>query len=176
MISVRDDDVLLKSSGHTDPLARFKAVHSTIVNGAAFHVPGILCGEISQFTGAVEFIDDRIKAGEMSPQIHGWKHSEYHKYTERAILEDLHKCVDFFDKSWHLVPTKFFTPWGGDSPELRAACHSMSLELVDCSAIIPPRTVQRNFNHYRGAKNVELFIHWWEGMGRLEDALRILNG
>jgi hypothetical protein len=178
MIRVRDDDVILPSSGHSDPFRRLIKVHDIIASAGALHVPGILCGEIRNFPGAVEYVKEKMDVGEMEPQIHGWAHRKYHEYPTHRIVHHLNLCLDFFDTNWQVRPTKFFTPWGGDSNELYEACATTNLELVDCSNLLQPTTVRKNQDKWIGkgrTENVELFIHWWEGVGRLEHALQILN-
>jgi len=178
MISVRDDDVILPSSGCADPFGRLIKVHEIITSAGALHVPGILCGEIRHFPGAVEYVKEKMDAYEMAPQIHGWAHRKYHEYPTHRIVHHLNLCLDFFDENWQIRPTKFFTPWGGDSAELYEACDITNLKLVDCSNVLQPTTVRKNQDKWAGKgrlEDVELFIHWWEGVGRLKHALQILN-
>jgi hypothetical protein len=178
VIRVRDDDVILPSSGCADPFSRLIEVHRIIAAAGAVHVPGILCGEFRHYKGAVEFVKEKMDLGEMEPQIHGWAHRKYHEYPTHRIVHHLNLCLDFFDESWQIRPTKFFTPWGGSSAELYEACEITDLELVDCSNILQVKAVRRHAGGWRGrgkTGDVELFIHWWEGLGRLKDALEILN-
>lgn len=179
MIRVRDDDVISQGSSLSDPLSRFVRVHEIIAEAGALHVPGILCGYFRHFDGAPEFVRDCVAAGEMEPQIHGWAHFPYHTFTTKRIVHHLNLCLDYFDTTWQIRPTKFFTPWGGDTTELRAACDTTELELVDCSNLQTPRDMRRRQNHWRGkahTQDVDLFIHWWEaGLGRLERVLQLLN-
>jgi peptidoglycan/xylan/chitin deacetylase (PgdA/CDA1 family) len=179
MITVRDDDVLLPGSRQKDPLTRFIEVHEIIAEAGALHSLGVLCGEIQHYPGAIDYIREKLHAHEMDPQIHGWAHRPYHTFPTHRIVHHLNLCIDFFDEHWMLQPTKFYTPWGGDSPELREACEITGLELVDCSNILQVKTVRTHPKGWRGkgkTGDVTLFIHWWEyGTGRLRQALEILN-
>ena len=180
MIRVRDDDVILPSSGHPDPFARLVRVHDIIAGSGALHVPAILCGEIRHFPGAVEYVRQKTLEGEMEPQIHGWGHFPYHDYTEDRIVKHLVLCLDWFASELNVVPSKFYTPWGGNGPQMQAAVKRVGLELVDCSEIVVCRHIQRAPEKWRGfahksEEDLELFIHWWEGMNRLIGALGILH-
>ena len=180
MITVRDDDVLLPSSQFPNPMLRFKQVHEIIVAAGAHHVPGILCGEFRHVPGAEEYVREKMAAGEMTPQVHGWAHRAYHTYPTHRIVHHLNLCLDYFDETWQIRPTKFFTPWGGDSPEIRQACAAVSLEWVGCDDMVTPRRIKQHPKGWVGkaqTQDIELFIHWWEGgPGRLETSLKMLKG
>lgn len=181
MINVRDDDVLVPSSNPelADPLSRFKCVHEIIVAAGGLHVPGILCGEIRHFPGAIEYIREKLLVGEMDPQIHGWGHQQYHKYPTHRIIHHLDLCLDFFAEHWSIRPMKFFAPWGGDSPAIREACAETNLEWVGCEDLVTPRRIRQHPKGWIGkaqTEDVDLFIHWWESVGRLDNSLTMLNG
>jgi peptidoglycan/xylan/chitin deacetylase (PgdA/CDA1 family) len=175
MITVRDDDVLLPSSSHKDPFARFKLVHELIVEHGAHHIPTILCGEIQAFPEAVEYIKIETAAGNMTPELHGWLHSPYHQWSGEEVEADLKRCVEWFTPTFGHPPTRFYTPWGSNTPIIAEAAKKHGMILVDCTEVLPPTHVRRHPEKYRGHQDAELFIHWWEGINRLNTALGVLN-
>jgi hypothetical protein len=176
MIRVRDDDVLVHSSGYSDAeaVARFKRVHEIIVNGGGLHVPAVLIMEILDFPEAIEFIGEETKAGRMEPQWHGMEHVDYAKKTEEEIVADIIMSQLQFREWFDCKFTKFYTPWGANAAHIKKACDRLNVEMVDCSDIIRCVHVNREPEKFRG-KDIEIMIHWWEGVGRLRDMFHNLG-
>lgn len=173
MIYVRDDDVMVASSSHKDPVGRFRGVHDTIVKAGAMHRPSILIAEIQQFPDAIEFIKLETQAGRMQPQFHGLRHIDYGKLTSDQIKDHIQIGQLVFMK-WGLDPfTRFYTPWGASSDTIMLACADENVLMVDCDTDYYPATnVRRDPDaSYKKYKDKEIMIHWWEGMGKLVDAL-----
>src|SRR5262245_43134621 len=79
MLRIRDDDILVRSSSWSDPVARFKQIHEWIRPhvGQVIHVPAILVSEIQEFPDCIEYIKENVANGTMETQIHGYQHIEY---------------------------------------------------------------------------------------------------
>lgn len=174
LITVRDDDVLVHSSSHADPEARFVKVHEIIIRYGATHVPSILCGDIQDFPGTIKYIKAEMALGRMAPQLHGWRHVDYGKMTDQEVDADLGRCVEWFNNTLGQPPSIFYTPWGADSPKLRALAEKHSMKLVGVDGTTVPSHIRRDPDKYLG-RDVEIFIHWWQGVNRLENALRIVK-
>lgn len=186
MIYVRDDDVLLHSSSHADPLAHFKTVHGWICEtGKLLHVPAILVTEIQQIPRsqeAIDFIKQETKDGRMSPQIHGLNHIDYAKLPLEEIVTHLNICKEFLFKRFDVVPTTFYTPWGANAPHIHEAANNTGLKLVDCVRINKLNgrygIIQRIKDGDDPADFLdedEIFFHWWEGGMRLRRVVEVLK-
>ena len=175
MIRVRDDDVLLPSSGNSNPLLRFQEIHRWICEAPdkLIHVPAILVKEIADFPEGIEFIRQETAEGRMLPEIHGREHIDYGKLTYDEVMRDLRICSDFIWNNFSVVPTTWYTPWGASQDHLHEAAKDSGLKLVDCSKITKLQgrygICQRlkdgtSIDHWDGG---EIFMHWWEGGSRL---------
>ena len=108
MIRVRDDDVLIRSSG-CDSFKRFKQVHSWICESDKFiHVPAVLVTEIQEFPECIKFVREETQAGRMMPETHGFEHIDYAKLTKDEIIEHLKRCKEFnyeilVDRDWETL-------------------------------------------------------------------------
>jgi len=171
-IRVRDDDVMVHSSGFNDEecVERFKRVHEIIVEGGALHVPAILITEILDFSDVIVFIRQETLAGRMEPQWHGWKHVDYAKIPQEQIEREIKMSQTRFREWFGRGFTKFYTPWGADASHINDACNRQKVHMVTCADIVRCVHVNREPEKFRG-KDVEILIHWWEGVGRLEKAL-----
>jgi hypothetical protein len=172
-VRVRDDDVLIHSSKH-DPVYRFKKVHEIIVNGGGLHVPAILITEIQDFPEAIEFIGVETQAGRMEPQWHGWEHVDYAYKTEEEIVSDIIMSQIQFRAWFDCEFTKFYTPWGASAAHIKKACDRLNVEMIDCSDLIRCVHINRKLKEF-DRNNLEIMIHWWEGVRRLRNAFRNLN-
>jgi hypothetical protein len=174
MIRVRDDDILVHSSSGHNPVERFKKVHDIIVAGGALHVPAILTLQIQKFEPAIQFIKEETDIGRMEPQWHGWDHLDYKDIKYDQICWDIAKSQILFVKWFGVRFTKFYTPWGANADHIKKACEDHGIEMVDCTDLIRPVHVKREPEKFRG-KEVEIMVHWWEGINRLKDALALLR-
>jgi len=183
MIMVRDDDVLMPSSSHPDPLKHFKTVHSWICEtDKLLHVPAIVVRPFAEIEGAVAFVKEETAAGRMRPQIHGFEHIDYARLSKEEVKDHLHRCKDFLYTDLNVNATKWFTPWGASAPHLHEAAAECELELVDCSKInkmngryglielAKQGTDIEKFMHEK-----EIFFHWWEGGLRIKRVIEIIK-
>lgn len=166
MIYVRDDDVLISSSGHQDPLHQFKKVHKWISECNKFiHVPTILVTEIQKFPVCIEYVRNETAEGRMKPEIHGFEHIDYGKLSYHEVIDHLSKCLDFFWKEFGVVPTKWYTPWGANSSMLRVVASEHHLTLVDCSDLTElgglAQLAQAGDDIEVLLQEKEIFYHWW---------------
>lgn len=174
-VYVRDDDVMVGSSSFDDPVGRFRGVHGVIVAAGAMHRPGILISEIQHFPDAIQFIQEETKQGRMDPQFHGLRHVDYGKLTGDQIRDHI-QIGQFVFYQWGLPPfTRFYTPWGASADFISEACEAEGVKMVDCTTDYhPARNVRRDKDaSYEKYNDKEIMIHWWEGMGKLVDALAV---
>ena len=191
-IICRDDDVLIGSSEYSDPLEKFKQVHSWICEvpkEKLLHVPAILLYHeratgapgIIDIPGAVEFVREETQEGRMRPEIHGYEHVDYGKLDKDTVIDHLQRCDDFIYKEFGVVPTTWYTPWGASQPHLHEAAEDAGLKLVDCSKIHKLRgrhgVVQRlrDGEDLSFLENDEIFMHWWEGGLRLKRVIEVIK-
>jgi hypothetical protein len=191
MIYVRDDDVLINSSSHEDPVKHFKKIHRWICEAPdkLLHVPALLMYNkiadqergVIGFPEAMEFIKDETAAGRMRPEIHGYEHKDYKLLTKDRIVTELEICKDFLWCSFDTEATKWYTPWGANAPHLYEAASEAGLELIDCSKINKLRgrygVVQefRDGRHPSYLEEKDIFFHWWEGGLRLKRAIEVIK-
>jgi hypothetical protein len=173
-VRVRDDDVLVPSSSHSDPIARFKEANHVIVKKGAIHVPAILITEIQQFPKVLPFIRQETWAGRMEPQWHGWEHVDYAKIPRKQIEREIQDSQKLFMEWFGVEFTKFYTPWGANAQHIQDACNACGIEMVDCSNLIKCQHVIQDYQAYVN-RDIEILWHWWEGMGRLRSALNVLK-
>lgn len=183
MIYVRDDDVLIPSSSHEDPLKHFKTVHGWICETPKLlHVPTLLCRALTDYHTAREYIVKETAEGRMSPQIHGWEHIDYGKLSQIEVEDHLGLCTQFFWGAFKFIPTKWYTPWGASAPHLHEAAKNYGLELIDCSninkmngryGIIQLAKEGHDIEKFMNEK--EVFFHWWEGGMRLKRVVELLK-
>lgn len=168
---VRDDDVFKlggKYLSHEQAINRFKEVHKIIIDGGAVHVVALICGTLDQFSGGIEFLKEAYNKEELLPEIHGWQHVDYALYPFREIIYDLNRCIDLIQKNFEYTPTKFYTPWGANAPQIKLAAESLDLELIDCSNVLYPKKkfftgkMWKEYSELVRSEKQELFIHWWQ--------------
>lgn len=174
-IRIRDDDVLMHSSGSKDAFGRFRGVHNIICRSDKFiHVPAILVTEIQDFPDCIDYIKEETASGRMLPEIHGLEHIDYGKLTRSEVKDHLIICREFIQNKFNHSATIWYTPWGASQPHLHEVSEALGIQLVDCSGIIKFQGrygIQRrlmdgvDIKYFYGK---ELFMHWWEGGSRLE--------
>lgn len=182
MIYVRDDDVLVGSSSHPDPLKHFKTVHNWICEtDKLLHVPTILVTEIQQFPEAIEYVREETAAGRMRPEIHGFQHIDYAKLSKEEIEDHLKRCYQFMYEKLGCVPNRFYTPWGANAPHIKEAANNLGLQLIDCSNLNKLQgrygIVQRlrDGEDPKFLEEQEIFFHWWEGGLRIKRVIEVLK-
>jgi len=172
MIVVRDDDVLLRSSGHHNSFKRFKRVHEIIckVPTRLLHVPTILTEEIQDFPEAVDYIQFETKYGRMRPELHGYQHVDYGAMTKAEIIDQLEKAFDWFVDTLGYRPNKWYTPWGASQPHLHEVAKDLGLKLVDCSkthklkgryGVKQLLADGQSTSYFEGQ---EIIMHWWSAI------------
>ena len=183
MIYVRDDDVLMPSSSHPDPLKHFKTVHEWICETPKLlHIPTIVVRPLSEMSEAVAYIKEQTKLYKMSPQVHGYEHIDYAKLTVQEIKDHLMKCKDFLFDEFDVIPSKWYTPWGANAPHLYEAADETGLTLIDCSRIYKMNGRYGIIQLAKEGKDIEkflhkkeIFFHWWEGGMRLKRVIEIVK-
>jgi hypothetical protein len=183
MIYLRDDDVLVGSSGHEDSFKKFQQVHRWICEtDKMLHVPTILVTEIQAFPECIEYVKEETAKGKMAPEIHGLKHVDYGKLSIDEVRAHLKECQVFMWYKFGVVAKKWYTPWGANSPDLNETANFIGLELVDCSSIIKLNGRFGVLQEAKEGKDIEklfdgkdIFYHWWQGGLRLKRMVEILK-
>jgi len=154
-------------------------IHAAIqsANGLLWHEPTILVQDIQAFPAAVEFIRLESRLGRMSPQVHGWTHAPYHSLPPERLAEDLRWCLDWFDRELNWLPTKFYSPWGGDTPIMREVAAANGLGLVGACR---NETLDRLLLRLRKGEPPRLLEgtwlwHWWSGSGPISEIADMLT-
>jgi len=198
MIRVRNDDVLMWGTPvyWKDPFARFKEVHEAIQRvdyttavkyHRVLHVPAILTTEIQEFPECIEYIGECTEKGEMRPQLHGERHIDYGSLSYEEILESLKRAKGWMENNLGVTPTIWYTPWGaGEAPGqeyMWKAAGKAGLRIITCSDVTKLRgrnglyqklaVEKKNPLEYLVGK--EIFTHWYENDGRLEQVLAALK-
>lgn len=171
MIIIRNDDVLLGSSGHPDAFNKFKQVHETICRSPRLqHHPGIIVNDIRMFPEAIEYIQHETWKRRMYPQVHGLSHIDYGKLSKAEVKEHLIKCCEWFQGTLKAVPFKWYTPWGANQKHLYEAAKVVNLQVHDCENVIKFKGRYgvkqllddgRPFSHF---ENREIIMHWWDSL------------
>jgi peptidoglycan/xylan/chitin deacetylase (PgdA/CDA1 family) len=189
MIRVRDDDVLISSSGSDNELGRLKQIHEWIceVPDSLIHVPTILVTEIQEFPEAIEWVRQETVEGRMLPEIHGLSHKDYASLSEVEIASELTECCEWIYKQFGHVATKFYSPWGAGfdarGAHIKPAAASIGIELVTCEnisklsgryGVVQEMKDGRDIN-YLNDFNGEIFMHWWEGGSRLKRVVEMIK-
>lgn len=175
ILRIRDDDVLVNSSGFKDIPTRFKQYHSWFkpAYGKVLHVANILCYDIQQFPESIEFIKEEFKLGHLEPQIHGWRHDRYHLMSFTEVVDNLRRCQEWFATTFNTNASIFYTPWGASESHLWEAAATVGLELRDTSNTHKPGemlSALRRPEMYTFDKlnEKEVLSHWWERGQRIE--------
>ena len=200
-IRIRDDDVLVSSSGRAgNEFARFKGFHNMVLMDPRhfIHVPAILVREIQEFPECIQYVREETAAGRMLPEIHGWEHKDYAALTPEAIVKEIGDAQDFIEDQFNYTPKFWYSPHGAGSDargaHLKWAAEELGLTLVTCENVIKPSALvfdvravagkDRSTGHTPMPQTMtkeqllakwegrEIFRHWWEGMGALTESIR----
>jgi peptidoglycan/xylan/chitin deacetylase (PgdA/CDA1 family) len=183
MIYLRDDDVLVGSSGHEDSFKKFQQVHRWICEtDKLLHIPAILVTEIQAYPECIAYIKEETRKGRMSPEIHGYKHIDYGKLSYDEVVDHLRRCKNFIGEQFDITAKTWYTPWGANSPTLQQASAECGLILVDCSNLNKLNGRYGVIQEAKEGKNIaklfdkkEIFYHWWQGGLRLKRMVEILK-
>jgi peptidoglycan/xylan/chitin deacetylase (PgdA/CDA1 family) len=187
VIRVRDDDVLLSSSGKGNEFEKFKMVHEWIceVPDTLIHVPTILVTEIQEFPECIEYVREETAEGRMLPEIHGLKHHDYASLTSAEIILELDECQEWIFKNLGCTPTKFYTPWGAGADtrgaHIRPAAATLGLETITCEHIHKMNGRYGVVKELKDGRDIsyldndEIFLHWWESMARLKRIIEVVK-
>jgi hypothetical protein len=183
MIELRDDDVLVGSSGYEDSFKKFKQVHRwACETDKIIHVPTILVTEIQAYPECIEYVKEETAAGRMRPEIHGFKHIDYGKLEPEDVRIHLKECQVFFNDRFNVAPTRWYTPWGASAPHLHEVAKLLGLKVVDCSNINELTGKSGIIARCRAGEDPSKFLegkdilyHWWLGGLRLKRLVEVLK-
>ena len=174
MIRVRNDDVVRESRDWTGrEVDRVKRIHSWISEfpDDFIHVPTIVVNDIKQFPEGIDFVVEETKEGRMAPEIHGLEHVDYCALSEKKIVDDLSECLEWFNKTLSIVPTRFYTPWGGMNTKCTSAAASVGLQAIGVDTNWSLEAVCARLGRGGLVEDLhgqEIFMHWWNRGIRLK--------
>jgi hypothetical protein len=174
MIRVRNDDVLRPSSDWKGrEFERLKRVHSWISEFPKdfIHVPTVVVSDIIQFPEAVEFVVEETKEGRMAPEVHGLEHIDYCHCTEEVITDHMNQCLEWFDKTLSVTPTRFYTPWGGWNQRTADIVAKSGLTTIGVDTNWSLENVCARLGAGGLIEDIhgnEIFMHWWKRGIRLK--------
>ena len=174
MIRIRNDDVLRNSSDWTGrEVERLKRVHSWISEFPQhfIHVPTIVVNDIKKFPDAVDFVTVETKEGRMAPEIHGLEHIDYCSEPDSVIIDHLSECIEWFEKTLDVTPTRFYTPWGGWNQRTADVAATLRLQTIAVDTNWSLESVcarLRNGGLVEDVHGNEVFMHWWNRGIRLK--------
>jgi peptidoglycan/xylan/chitin deacetylase (PgdA/CDA1 family) len=168
MILIRNDDVILDSSGKYKgkEFERFRFVHEQIcrVPDKLLHCPAILCEEIEAFPQAIEYIREEAKAGRMRPYLHCWNHTDWTTKSRDEIVNMLKQCDLWFDLNLYYEYTVWATPWGANSPVAQQAARELGIRVETTHETVDIKAAAR-FVQQSGLPSLDgrtVLFHWWE--------------
>ena len=174
MIRVRNDDVVRESGDWTGrEVERVKRIHSWISEfpDDFIHVPTIVVNDIKRFPEGIDFVAEETKEGRMAPEVHGLEHIDYCALTEGKIVDDLSECLEWFNKTLGITPTRFYTPWGGMNQKCTDAAASVGLTAIGVDTNWSLEAVVARLCNGGLVADVhghEVFMHWWNRGIRLK--------
>ncbi len=182
-LRVRDDDVLRASSDWKGrEFERFKRIHSWMIEYPELeimHVPAIVVNEIMDYPECVEYVVQETKEGRMAPEIHGLEHIDYCHQPRELVEEHIEQCLEWFDKTLDLRPTRFYTPWGGMNPFFTEIAEGYGLTATGVNTSLDVACVAKNLRlggYGVGAiEGKELFMHWWNRGIRLKRVIMAIK-
>lgn len=193
-IRIRDDDVLVTSSGFPGKeFQRFKGFHNIILQDPAhfIHIGAVLVTEIQQFPECIEFLKQETREGRFVPEVHGLHHIDYASLSFEDIVSHLTTCRKFIEDNFEYSPTKFYTPWGAGADSrgahIRPAAATVGFDLVTCENLIKISRVRSdvvlvkenlltNEELLKRWEGKEIILHWWEGVGALNETVQHFGG
>jgi len=169
LIRIRSDDVLVHSEQMKGvEFNKWRKHHQWVLEAPDYfyHVAAILCKDIQDFPNAIAFINEEVGAGRLALDLHGWEHVDYAKLTQEEIELHLEQSFEFFLKTFNCLPTRWATPWGGNSSDISKAARKYSLQV---EGVIDPVIDQGQAVHIVQSANSivpllgkVIMVHWFE--------------
>jgi hypothetical protein len=179
---IRFDDFIWKSK---DPKMKGKEVQKAFknvnwcVNTGVQLTPAILCQDIEQFPEGISLLREMIEEGVVYPDLHGWTHGPYAPMSQSEVEEHLDKAITWFKENLGVLPIRWSTPHGADSPSMRSAASKYDLVLetteypvVDEKILDTQLRQTRNLDLLDG---IVIMNHYWNRGLRLYRISRIIE-
>ena len=203
-IRIRDDDVLVESSGRRGTeFARFKGFHNIVCLDERhfIHVPAILVTEIQAFPECIDFIRYETANGKMEPEVHGLHHIDYAALSMDEVTAHLIEAKQWIKDNLRWEPTIWYSPHGAGADvrgaHLSVAAHDAGLKLITCEKMIKPSALVYDVRAVKGTdketglhpatptmrldellikwEGKEILRHWWEGIGALTESIKFFK-
>jgi hypothetical protein len=179
---IRFDDVLWETS---DPKIKGKEFQKFVKNVNwckdidVIRTPAILCQDIEKFPECVEWIRQQTLEEFIYPDLHGWDHGPYAPRCQPEIEEHLDKAFDWFKRNLGVLPVRWVTPHGTDTPAIQAAAANYSLVVETTTyPVIDQKqadTILRETWDTSIFEGRVIMNHWWERGLRLYRICRVLE-
>lgn len=179
---IRFDDVITISSDPKIKGKEFQKFFKHIkwcLNIKTPLTPAILCEDIENFPGGIKLIREMTNEGILFPDLHGWDHGPYGERSQTVIEEHLDKAQNWFMQNIGVLPIRWVTPHGADSPEIQSAAIKYNLivettryPVVDQKAV---DSALRKYKDLSALNNIVIMVHWWERGLRLYRIAKIVE-
>lgn len=141
--------------------------------------PAILCQDIEKIPGGVEYVRKGTEEGLFYPDLHGFDHGPYGSRSQAECEEHLEQAFEWFDANLGVVPIRWVTPHGANSPEIQAAAGKYNLVVEDTRyPVIDQKEADNALRKSRNSNvlnGLVIMAHWWERGLRLYRIARILQ-
>lgn len=141
--------------------------------------PAILCENIEQFPKAIKILQKMTKEGIIYPDLHGYDHGPYSGRSSQEVDEHLDKSLVWFKKNLGVLPIRWVTPHGADSPIIQASASKFNLVVETTD---PPVIDQKVLtNKLRATWDINIIKdriimnHFWERGLRLYRIAKIIK-
>lgn len=146
---------------------KFKKYVNWCRDADLYCVPNILTQDLDKFPEAKAWLQIELKEGRFDTlDLHGFDHGPYAGRSVGEISEHLDKALTWFEAEFDLVPIRFVTPHGANSPEIQEAAAKFDLIVETCD---PPVIDQKVADGQLRASRELTFLddkiimcHWWE--------------
>tara|TARA_R110000751_G_scaffold1590_2_gene5900 strand:- start:1293 stop:1931 length:639 start_codon:yes stop_codon:yes gene_type:complete len=141
--------------------------------------PAILCQESDKFPEGLDYLKGLIDGGKVYPDLHGWDHGPYGSRETKEIEEHLEKSLEWFMAKLGVLPIRWVTPHGADSPELRAAAAKFGMVLENTlDPVVDQKALDTKLRKTGDLSIMDgkvMMIHWFERGLRLYRIARIIE-
>jgi len=141
--------------------------------------PAILCESINQFPDGIDLLYKMTKEETIFPDLHGWDHGPYAIRTQKEIEEHLEKSLEWFKDYLGVLPIRWVTPHGANSPEIQAAANKYNLvvETTDFP-VVDQKVIDRQLRETYDLNLLNgkiIMNHFWERGLRLYRIAKIIK-
>jgi len=165
----RHDDVL--DISHPDPFPYYKKISEVFKEFGRpdqfIHIPTLVVEDIQTWPHAVAYLKAQVDAGEVFPQLHGYRHIHYDQLPLEEIVEHLSKSKKWMQRVLGVTPTVWYTPWGAEDENMKHAAETVGLSLQGVSRVLKTRDMLARLNKpkyypFESINEQIVMFHWWD--------------